>query len=1303
MRRAELRQSDAERLAGRFEDLRRLGEGGFGIVYSARDLVRGERVAVKCLVRMDPGALFRFKNEFRSLADVAHPNLVRLHELLGSDDVWYLTMELVEGRTLIEHVCGTDVPQPDPERRAGAAASAGEVAHDVPPTARHVRAPASAAVDVTVEAPAEEAPSSGTRRAALRLPRPDVDKLRESLRGLVAGVHALHDVGKLHRDLKPSNVLVTSSGRVVILDFGLVAELAEDGMHRSMTVTGTPAYMAPEQMLGRAVSAAADWYAVGVMLYEMLAGELPRVRTMAELLRGTGPRFVDPRAMRDGLPDDLATLCIDLLADDPERRPSGEEIAARLGARLDASRAGSQDEPLLPGAVARTGGDPGAVASSPRPLLVGREREAAILERALGRALDGHTVTALVHGTSGMGKTALVRAFLRDAATRHRAVVLAGRCFERESVPYKALDQLVDTLASHLVSLPVSEAEHAVPRNAAALARLFPVLDRCGAIRDAPRRSAEVDDPHELRRRGVAALKDLLGRLALRSPLVLHLDDLQWGDADSAALLLEALRPPDPPAVLVVAAYRSEDTQRSDFLASFLPARVREAEPEDSIEIAVGPLLHDDAKNLASALLAGREDGNRLLSEAIARESGGSPFFVHELVRYVLDAGGTGPVSMATVLADHFASLPEDARRLLEVVAVGGRPLSRRVAVAVAGVAGEGGAAVSRLAAGHLVRAVSAGQTPALEAHHDRIREAVLAGMDPERRAATHLAIAQELERASPEEVERLAHHYLEGRDRVRAMRHVESAAQRAATALAFDRAVVLYRRALDLVPEERRRDVSLALADALANAGHGRESAELFRRGAETAASADETLALSRRAAEQYLRSGHIDEGLAVVNELLARVGTELPRTPARALASVIFRRAQIALRGLRFEERPVERIPPQELATIDVLWTVGNGLGAVDMVRAADFQARHLLGALRAGEPYRIARALAWEGVLNVIEGGSARKKGIGLIATARSIAERIGHRHALAWASSGEAIVAWCEARWKDALPASERAIAEFREQPIRSDWEATSMTSLWWLPTMYFLGDLQAFRIGTRDCLEDARRRGDLYATTCVSLYCSPLVHLADDRPEEARREARAAIERWSTRHGWQLQHWMEWIAQMQIATYEGRAGGITDDIVRGSQLSERAMLLRQENIALITLQARARAWMAAAVERDSPELCKKAESDAKELGRLNRFGVAVAAGVRGALAAQRGDAATARAQLEAAARMYRELGMKLHAAAATVTIGRLVGGDEGRAISEPALLEMARLGARNPTRMSQLLAGAPTEAGRTSRR
>src|SRR5512132_2971510 len=228
----------------RFSIERRLGSGGFGVVYRAFDHKRNATVALKALRQVDSDGLYRFKQEFRSLVDLSHPNLIALYELLSEGDQWFFTMELIEGVSLLDHVRGART-----EGRAVPSRGHSFEATLRDPPNRSGAGP---------ERSGRQAPSNPSGQP----PPCDADgygRLRSDLLQLADGLQALHAVGKLHRDIKPSNVLVTSEGRVVLLDFGLVFDLGPE-QRRSLNLVGTPAYMSPEQSRGIALSEASDWY-----------------------------------------------------------------------------------------------------------------------------------------------------------------------------------------------------------------------------------------------------------------------------------------------------------------------------------------------------------------------------------------------------------------------------------------------------------------------------------------------------------------------------------------------------------------------------------------------------------------------------------------------------------------------------------------------------------------------------------------------------------------------------------------------------------------------------------------------------------------------------------------------------------------------------------------------------------------------------------------------------------------------------------------------------------------------------------
>jgi eukaryotic-like serine/threonine-protein kinase len=1200
---------------GRFSIRRQLGAGGMGVVYRAYDRQRGEPVALKTMRWADPAALYRFKHEFRALADLAHPNLVTLHELICVGDQWCFTMELVDGVDFL----------------------------------RHVR------------------PDGGP---------PHLDRLRRALAQLAEGLRALHEAGLVHRDLKPSNVLVDRRGRVVILDFGLVADLERPGGHASTDgrVVGTPLYMAPEQAAGRAAAPAGDWYSVGAMLYEALAGRPPFDGSPLEVLMAKQSRDPPPLgALAPDVPADLDALCVDLLRREPESRPSGADVLRRLG-----------------------GAAPPAPAEPPRAAtpLVGRERHLAALAEAFAAVERGRTVLVAVSGRSGAGKSALVQHFLDDLTARDAAVILPGRCYEREAVPYKAVDSLIDALSRHLGRLPAHEVGALLPRDVHPLARVFPVLRRVEAIATAPRLGADASDPIELRRRAFAGLRELLARLGDRRPLVLTIDDLQWGDFDSATLLADLLRLPDPPVLLAIGCYRAEDEQTSPFIRGLLQWRERNGEALDWRDLAVESLDQDAAYELAHRLLG--RDGPHVMgtAEAIARESRGSPFFVHELVQAIRSHSDplAGEVALDRVLLGRVALLPEDARRLLEVVAVAGRPVAAAVACGAAGLAAAGPAALGLLRSARLVRGTGQVEGGEVETYHDRIRETVAAHLTPTVSQQIHARLASALEASGRADPEFLAEHLQGAGDHDRAAGYYASAAAQAAEALAFDRAAKLYRRALDLRPwsTDDSRPLRVELGDALANAGRGREAAQEYLAAA-AGAPATEATEWRRRAAMQYLIGGHIDEGLEALRVVLHNVGMELPEGRWEILASLLARRALISLLGYRSRQRPPGSTPAEALVQIDACWSAMAGLYIVDPARSALFQARNLLLARKAGDPYRFARALALEALRFSLGGWSVRARSRRILAAAADCARRVAHPHIDGLLPFMHGVVAYFEGRWKDATRYCDQAEAVFRGRCTGVWWEMDSSRILS-LFSLFWSGDLAEIERRLPLVLADARERGDLYALVNHGTFTVPALRLAAGEPEAAREEVVETMWRWS-QQGFHIIHLDGMCRLIDAELYSGEVCAAWERVARLVEASRGSMLLRVQFLRISVLHRHGCCALAAAgVAGDRGALLHAARKDARSIIREGTpYGGPMACYLRAGLAFARGDDERGLALLSEAVEGFEAVDMRLFAEATRRRLGEYLGGERGRALIVQADTWMASQGIRDPTRMAAAFA------------
>ncbi len=749
-------------LGERFEITHRLGMGGFGQVYAARDLTRDELVALKVLSDANASNLISFKKEFRALAGMHHPNLVKLYEMREFKGQWFFTMELIHGVDFSSYVqSGPVTTRPSNGlEEATTLQQSDELAWSQPVDTMSHDSLAMRFTDAFIDN--ITAPRSVDLVA--EVPEFDSERLRHALVELYHGITALHEAGILHRDIKPSNVLVDLTGRVVLLDFGLISRikptmnlesLRKIAGSRQIQYIGTPHYMSPEQAMGESIGRASDWYCVGAMLYECLTGRRP-IEGSSPLQILVQKQTVDPidvLELNPAAPPDLAELCMALLTREPERRPGEQEIAGALGVR--------ESRPaVVPGHMR-------PVTSARDVPFVGREAEIMQLEAvfAASRGEDARATLTHVCGPSGIGKSALVRQFILEHLDDPDVLILQGRCFKTESVPYKALDHLIDMLSQFLEMLPIDR-RHAISSGPqlAALAMLFPTLEQRFELTE----HSDVltgQDSGSLRLLAFDALRELLGNLARDRTLVLYIDDAQWGDEDSALLIEHLIRPPNAPPMCMILSWRQEDAEQSTFLKSLRHSEQRWGADLMVQEIEVRELDDRESERLVDALLdthsVEQQDRQR-----IVRESKGNPLFLDEFARFVqqgtLSEAEQTTLSLDDVLYSRVHTLDSDARRLLECVCVAGQPLKRGAARGLAHLEGTEQRTLSLLRSAMLLRSLGDDeQHERLDVYHARIRDTVLRRMKPSLLLATHESLATLFASQHDADPDRVAHHFL--------------------------------------------------------------------------------------------------------------------------------------------------------------------------------------------------------------------------------------------------------------------------------------------------------------------------------------------------------------------------------------------------------------------------------------------------------------------------------------------------------------------------------------------------------------
>jgi predicted ATPase/signal transduction histidine kinase/DNA-binding NarL/FixJ family response regulator len=449
---------------------------------------------------------------------------------------------------------------------------------------------------------------------------------------IASAVRGMHENGVVHRDLTPSSVLLDeAASRAFLTGFGHATSQSggREAPSRVDVIAGTFAYMAPEQSgrMNRSVDARSDLYSLGVVFYQMVTGGLPfSAREPLEWVYSHVAREPEPPSARTGtVPEPLSALILKLLAKNAEER---YQTAAGLEADLRRLREQWRSEGDL-AAFPLGAEDTPAHLVIPQKLY-GREQEYRALQEALDRVVEtGIPRLAMVSGYSGIGKSALVHELMKESSARHTIFLVGKHDQHRQDVPFSTMGQAFGDLVRRILRESQGVIDEwktsvaaALGRNAGVLVALIPELEWLIG----PHPAVLELGPTEARNRFQTAFRRFIQVVATAEhPLVLLVDDLQWIDPASLALLEHMATQRDVRHVLLIGAYRANEVGPSHRLLLALE-RLRIGETILH-EIALEPLRQADVVRLVADATRTDQATASQLAELVHQKTGGNPFF----------------------------------------------------------------------------------------------------------------------------------------------------------------------------------------------------------------------------------------------------------------------------------------------------------------------------------------------------------------------------------------------------------------------------------------------------------------------------------------------------------------------------------------------------------------------------------------------------------------------------------------------------------------------------------------------------
>jgi hypothetical protein len=647
------------------------------------------------------------------------------------------------------------------------------------------------------------------------------------------------------------------------------------------------------------------------------------------------------------------------------------------------------------------------------------------------------------------------------------------------------------------------------------------------------------------------------------------------------------------------------------------------------------------------------------------------------------DSAQSVDISIDWLVEQRMADLDDGARRVLELLALSGRPLKAETVAAAANASDLVDQTIGGLAQRRLIAAVQRDGEEVLTPCHDRIREAVVARIPDDVCRAHHRRLAEVLETSAIRDVEALVTHWLGAGDSRRTGQAALLAARHAAEKLAFRRAEELYQIALTNAPAETQ-SIRRQLAEVLEWDGRGVDAARVYLE-ASRCADGIERSELESAGAMQLLYSGRVRDGASLLRRSLASLGLRWPETLWSALFWRLVYRAWLKFIALRAVERRISEVPDRARARVEALYTASFGLMFIDPVLGDCMQSQHVVVALREGHCLQQARALSLEACQRARQPSArAARVAAALFQRAEQLASLAGDPGASAFVRGCRGVSRFLLGEFREAHGLLENAYDGVPQH--RAGWHTNAR--IYNVLSLTHMGEFGKVSERLHALLQAAEDRGDLFTLSALRFAVQLPLLLAQDRLDTARekvantdgmgRRARSLV-RWCT---------VCWAAEVEL--YAGRADAAFESYTRRVRRLERSLLLHIQYVRAVTHYLRARCAIAA-LAQDPGRRGRMARQSIRALAREGaEWTAALSSMASAALTLAENDTARAVALLRCAIIRAENAHMLAHADASRLRLGALLGGVEGAEMLAVAARGFAVRGVKDPRRFAGML-------------